>query len=69
MQAPDKLDTFGFVERERRNGKPAIFRCGRDFLYYALAYYKPGTFNPNKFCPTEIERRGILGLRMPWWMM
>lgn len=63
------LDTFGFVEREKKNGKPIIFRCGRDFLYYALAYYKPNTFSPSKLCPSEIERGGIFGLRVPWWMM
>ncbi len=66
---PINLDTFGFVEREKRNGKLVIFRCGRDFLYYALAYYKPDIFSPNELCPTEIERKGIFGLRMPWWMM
>jgi hypothetical protein len=66
---PINLDTFGFVEREKKNGKLVIFRCGRDFLYYALTYYKPDIYNPNDLCPTEIERRGIFGLRMPWWMM
>ena len=66
---PINLDTFGFVEREKKNGIPVVFRCGRDFLYYALNYYKPDTFNPKELCPTEIERRGIFGLRMPWWMM
>ncbi len=66
---PINLNTFGFVRREEKNGKPIIFRCGRYFLYYALAYYEPDTFNPNGFCPAEIERKGIFGLQMPWWMM
>ena len=34
------LETFGFIERERlSDGKIKIFRCGRDFLYYAFNYY------------------------------
>lgn len=66
---PINLDSFGFVEREKKNGKPIIFRCGRDFLYYALTYYKPDTFSPNKLCPEKIERSGVFGLHVPWWMM
>jgi hypothetical protein len=63
------LETFGFVEREERNGKPVFFRCGRDFLYYALTYYKPERFSPTGFYPEKIEHEGVFGLRMPWWMM
>jgi len=66
---PINLNTFGFVEREKKNGKLIIFRCGRDFLYYALAYYKPHTFSPSGLCPQKIERSGVFGLRIPWWMM
>jgi hypothetical protein len=66
---PIALDTFGFVEREKKHGKPVIFRCGRDFLYYALTYYKPEVFNPRALCPTEIERKSVFGLRLPWWLM
>lgn len=66
---PIDLDEFGFVEREKRKGKPIVFRCGRDFLYYSLAYYKSEIFNPSGISPALIEKRGIFGLRIPWWMM
>jgi len=38
---PTNLDKFGFVEREKKNGKLVKNRCGRDFLYYTLHYYFP----------------------------
>lgn len=57
------------VERERRSGRTATNRCGRDFLYYALHYYCPHVFDPQGINPVEIERRGLFGLRLPSWLM
>jgi len=63
------LDKFGFVDREKKNGKTVIFRCGRDFLYYALTFYIPKRFGKDTLCPEKIEKNRLFGIRVPWWMM
>lgn len=62
------LDRFGFVNREKSGGKILKNRCGRDFLYYALHYLFPETYNPNALNPEEIERRRLFGARVPSWL-
>lgn len=66
---PTTLDNIGFIEREGHDGKVVTNRCGRDFLYYALHYHFPDTFNPQALNPLEIERQGLFGLRPPSWLM
>lgn len=61
------LGTFPFYSREINNGKVVKNRCGRDFLYYALAYYRPerhGQEN-NAF---DLEHKGSFGIRVPAWL-
>jgi len=62
---PIHLGQFGFVEREKFNGKYLKNRCGRDFLYYALNYYRPKEFNQNSNSPKEIEKKNIFGFSIP----
>lgn len=64
---PIDLESFGFVQREKKNGETVAFRCGRDFLYYALHYYYPGTYGPSHINPQKIE--DLFGARLPWWLM
>lgn len=59
------LDSIGFVEREREDGKQVPFKCGRDFLYYALNFYFPEKFNPSAIGPIEIDRQKLFGSPMP----
>lgn len=66
---PIDLAAFGFVTRETVNGKKVPNRCGRDFLYYALAYYRPDLYSPNNLNHVEIERLGLFGIRMPSWLI
>ena len=66
---PINLNGFGFVQREKRNGKAIKYRCGRDFLYYTLHYYYPKKYNPSKLSPANIEASEIFGPQMPWWLM
>jgi hypothetical protein len=56
------LETFGFVERESKNGRKVKNKCGRDFLYYALNYYYPDKFNSAINNPVIIDRNRIFGL-------
>ncbi|MBI2889096.1 MAG: hypothetical protein HYY10_04195 [Candidatus Liptonbacteria bacterium] len=65
---PVNIEEFGFVEREEKNGEYIKNRCGRDFLYYALHYFYPSEFSPQKNNPQEIERKGIFGLSVPSWL-
>jgi hypothetical protein len=58
-------ETFGFVTRERVNGKLLTNKCGRDFLYYALNYYVPEKHNPAKGNPAHITEQKIFGMRVP----
>jgi len=65
-----KIESFGFVEREKDSSGASIkYRCGRDFLYYALHYHHPDKFNPKLNNPAQIERDNLFGLRLPWWLM
>lgn len=66
---PVESHTFGFVKREKKNGKPVGNRCGRDFLYYALHYKLPEKFSPLNITPEKMEKEGALGLRLPSWLM
>lgn len=66
---PVSIDQIGFVEREEYNGEPIKNRCGRDFLYYTLNYYYPDIHNPQKGNPSDIESRGLFGLRVPSWFV
>ena len=59
---PINLDTFGFVQRETHNGVTVKYKCGRDFLYYALSYYFPTKFNINVNNPEQIDKKGVFGL-------
>jgi|TARA_Y100000310_G_scaffold162451_1_gene162429 ABC-type glycerol-3-phosphate transport system substrate-binding protein len=62
---PGDLESFGFVTREKVNGRTIINKCGRDFLYYALNYYKPDIFNPSKYNPIQIDKEHLFGIPMP----
>src|SRR3989344_2875901 len=66
---PIDFENCGFAQREKVGEKLVIFRCGRDFLYYALHYYKSAKYNTKNFPPKKIEDEGILGMRLPWWLM
>lgn len=59
------IEEFSFIEREKEDGKPLKFKCGRDFLYYALNFYLPQEFNRSKNNPQEIDRLALFGLPMP----
>lgn len=66
MKALSKpLSEFSFVARERQNGETVAFKCGRDFLYYALHFYQPEMFNAEKLSPVEIDRQRLFGTPMP----
>ncbi len=62
------LEAFGFVERESKNGKQLSFKCGRDFLYYALNFYFPEKFNATAISPSEIDRRKLFGIVVPKYL-
>lgn len=66
---PLNLPIFGFVEREKAGNKTVGNRCGRDFLYYALNYYRPDVHNPTNGNPRDIERKSLFGLRVPGWLV
>lgn len=70
---PINLDTFGFVKREACNGVTVKYKCGRDFLYYALSYYFPSKFNKNVNSPEQIDKKRIFGFPVPtlfaWTML
>ncbi len=66
---PIDIEKFGFVKREEKNGKPIALRCGRDFLYYALHYYKPDLYAPDAYNPEKIERERIFGVKVPSLLM
>lgn len=62
------LESFGFVERERRNGKQLHFKCERDFLYFALNFYSPETFNATACNPEAIDRERLFGTPVPKYL-
>lgn len=66
---PVDLATFGFAQREKNGERTVKFRCGRDFLYYALHYYKPAVYNPQDLPPKKIEDERLFGMKLPWWLM
>ena len=49
------LPTFPFYTRERNLGKAVKNRCGRDFLYHALAYYFPEQFGHGLITAYDLE--------------
>lgn len=62
------LEEIGFVDREKRNGKTVVNKCGRDFLYYALNFYHPNTFNSRELNPVEIDRQKLFGTPTASWL-
>lgn len=60
------LDTFGFVEREKRaDGEYMQNLCGRDFVYYVLNCLFPDDFSPDAISPQVIDEFGLFGKPMP----
>lgn len=66
---PRELNEIGFVEREKICDKTVANKCGRDFLYYCLNYYKPDLHNTFRGNPLDIETWGLFGLRIPSWLV
>lgn len=66
---PRDIESVGFVEREKCGGKTVANRCGRDFFYYALNYYRPDLHNAARGNPMDIEKRGLFGLPIPSWLV
>jgi hypothetical protein len=62
INLPININTFGFVHREKCNGVSVRYKCGRDFLYYALNYYIPSKFNQDINNPKQIEKERLFGL-------
>ncbi len=65
---PLDIKNFGFVQREICNGITVKYKCGRDFLYYALHFLLPSKFNPETNNPQEIDRNHFFGLTVPVWL-
>lgn len=66
---PIAVSDWEFVSREKDSqGKPVIFRCGRDFIYYALHYYRPQLFNQATGGPQAIEHT-IWGYHVPSFLL
>ncbi len=64
------IDEFSFVQREIGiDGKLVKNRCGRDFIYYALNYYYPESYNGNALNAVQLEKNKVLGPRVPEWLM
>jgi len=66
---PLKFENIAFVEREKNNGRIVTNKCGRDFLYYALSYYRPDLHNALRGNPVDIERQGLFGFLVPSWFV
>lgn len=67
---PLPLEKVGFVQREKKkDGGTVIYRCGRDFFYYALHFYFPEKFNPQHISSFELEKRQLLGFKLPYGLM
>lgn len=66
---PIDSNNWEFVTREKDPaGKTVIFRCGRNFLYYALHYYHPQIFNLALGGPQALE--ATIGKRtVPTWLL
>ena len=65
---PIDLNSFEFFEREKVSGKAVKNRCGRDFLFYALAYYFPGKFGMGKLTAYDLEHNGYFGISVPAYL-
>jgi hypothetical protein len=62
------IANFSYVNREIINEKVVGNKCGRDFLYYALNFYFPDTFNAFKHSPITIDRQRLFGKPVPAWL-
>ncbi|OGJ05681.1 hypothetical protein A2456_03310 [Candidatus Nomurabacteria bacterium RIFOXYC2_FULL_36_19] len=65
---PIDLNTFAFFRREKVDGKTVHNRCGRDFLFYALAFYFPDKFGVNKITAYNLEHEGHFGVSVPSYL-
>ena len=64
------LDDVGFINRETdSSGQTIKYRCGRDFIYYALNCYYPDQYNTHTKNATWLEKSHSLGISLPWWLM
>jgi len=64
------IDDVGFINRETDSGGQTIkYRCGRDFIYYAINYYYPDQYNTRTKNATWLEKSHSLGISLPWWLM
>ncbi len=66
---PCALADIAFVAREKINGKTVANKCGRDFFYYVLNYYRPTLHNAQYGNPVAIEKGGVFGFRVPSWLV
>lgn len=62
------VSEIGFFERKKVNGKYVINKCGRDFLYYALNFYRPNLFNSTTNNPNEVDKKKLFGTPLPTWL-
>lgn len=62
INLPINLDTFNFVQREKHQGQIVKNKCGRDFLYYALHFFYPQSFNKTENNTAQIDKQRIFGL-------
>ncbi|KKS23116.1 MAG: hypothetical protein UU82_C0040G0004 [Candidatus Nomurabacteria bacterium GW2011_GWC2_41_8] len=65
---PIDLEIFPFYEREKVNDRTVKNRCGRDFLFYALAFYFPTKFGLNKLTAYDLEHQGHFGISVPSYL-
>ncbi|HTE48350.1 MAG TPA: hypothetical protein VK675_00385 [Candidatus Paceibacterota bacterium] len=65
---PINLDTFPFYVREKVDGKVVRNRCGRDFLFYSLAFYFPDKFGKDKLTAYDLEHKGYFGISVPAYL-
>jgi hypothetical protein len=68
IHLPIDIEKFGFVQRESSHGRTVTYKCGRDFLYYALHYYAPTKFTPQFNNPLQLEKNENLGFSLPTWL-
>lgn len=66
---PIDLESFGFVNRETKNGKTVKNRCGRDFFYYVFHHFYPEIYNPKRLDPLQIEKSRVFGMKLPAWLI
>jgi hypothetical protein len=63
IHLPREIEQFEFAQRETRNGSMVAYKCGRDFLYYALHYFHPERFNRASHGPQGLDRS--FGIAVP----